>query len=478
METRHKPMTQPPSKSPAPTSPGVPHSREAEEAVIGSVIINPDCFVDLYFLKSNDFYIHRNQWIWQAYIRLHERRVPIDLLTLSEELEKNNQLAEIGGSAYLTSLINQVPTSLNAEVYGKIVEENAIRRNLISSANEIAKLAYNGESVDLITESANASLTKALYRDNENEKSLKSNLSLIYDKALNNSQRIAEGLPVEVGLTTGWTDLDIILLGIENEENFLVAAETGVGKSAFMDNFAVHLTKNLGKSVAIFSMEMSAEQRIRRMAASLAEVDSQKIKTGRMDEQEWKRFTCAIETIESLNLHMMDSSFLTPTKLRSKCTQLMRTVGLDIIMVDYLQLMGAGIKTDNRTQEVGYISRQMKLINTDLGIPTMSAAQLNRQGTQRADKRPILADLKDSSNLEQDANGVIFLWNDKNSVDKKNVTEVIVAKRRDGALGSCELIYRPAFTKFVNATSKVFSFNSVNESVASYAQSASVGSED
>jgi replicative DNA helicase len=435
------------------TTTDVPNNREAEESTIGGVLIAPESVPDLHFLKHDDFYIHRNKWTWEAIERLQERRVAIDPLTVSSELDAMGKLGEIGGSAYITSLIANVPMSLNVTDYARLIVDCAIRRRVISAATKTVQAAYSAERIEEVQESANA-VPEAVYRDSDNDNSFKSGLSRVCDRAGENAERTAKGLPLEVGLTTGFIDLDRILLGIEDEENVIVAAPTGQGKTAFLLNVAAHVALKLNKRVAIFSQEMGTEEVARRMVSSFTGIDSQRIKTGALRESEWPIFTNAIETLENSNLYVSDASNLTPAKLRAKCLQLQKTEGLDLVIVDYIQLMSAGIKTENRQLEVSYISRRNKQLARELHTPVYSACQLSRAHEQRANKRPILSDLRESGSLEQDANTVIFLY--RPDEVNTNEVEVIVAKRRDGALGTAHLIYQAPITKFVNATSKVF----------------------
>lgn len=452
----------------------IPHSKEAEEATVGSVLINPDVLSELYFLKSDDFYIHRNRFIWGALQRLSDRRAPIDILTVAEELDKAGQLSEIGGSAYLTSLINQVPTSINAEHYGRMVEEQALRRKMIQAANHIATLAYKGGDIEELVGEFNQVATETIIRDAPESENLVDAMSAVYDKAFTNAEKLSNGKPINVGLTTGFKDLDAILLGIEDEENVLIAARPGLGKTSLLLDIAQHAALTLGKKVAIFSQEMSNEQVARRLIAKYAQIDTQKIKTGAMDVNEWTRFNSAIETYENASIFVMDTTGLTPAKLRAKCLQLKRTYGLDLILVDYLGLMSAGVKMENRTREMGYISRHVKLLNQELKTPIISAVQMSRAVEQRAEKRPVLSDLRDSGDLEQDANCVIFLYRE-NELDYE--TKVIVAKRRDGAVGECSLIYKPEYATFKNAFIQNFG-NKKQEERIEYAIHSAVGSED
>lgn len=432
----------------------IPNSRENEEAVIGAVLINPEIYYDLSFLPSDDFYIVRNKWIWDAFSSLAEKRIPIDLLTVANELDARGMLDEVGGSAYLTALVGQVPSSLNAESYARAVQGFATRRRYIFAANKIAGAAYDdGKTIEELINIANHEIILA---DGVPEESnFKKALSAVYDEAGENAKKAEGGMKIDVGLTTGWIDLDRILMGIEDEESVIVAARPGQGKTSFMLNLASHAALNLGKRIAFFSQEMSAKQIVRRLVSQYTEIDSQRIKTGVLAENEWPIFTHAIEMLEATNIYLSDASSLTPAKLRSKCLQLQRQNGLDLVFIDYLQLMSAGVRTDTRNNEVGYISAQIKHLARELGKPIITASQLSRANEQRANKRPVLSDLRDSGNIEQDANIVIFLYRPDED-DRQNVAEVIVAKRRDGPVGDCELIFRSAITKFVNATTKIF----------------------
>jgi replicative DNA helicase len=430
----------------------LPQSREAENAVLGAVLINSEVLRDLHFLKSADFHDHGNQKIWKAITRLEDRRAPIDTVTVANEL--GDTLQECGGPAYLTWLVSNVPMTYNAEEYARIVEDKAIRRRVIGAASRAAQAAYGAETLEEVQESASA-VTEAVYRDSDNDNTFNAGLSAVYDRAGRNADLTEKGLPLEVGLTTGFIDLDRILLGIENEENVIIAAPTGQGKTAFLLNVAAHAALTLHKKVALFSQEMSSEEVSRRLVSSHTGIDSQRIKTGALKEHEWSIFTNAIETLENSGLYVSDASNLTPAKLRSACLRLQQTHGVDLVLVDYLQLMSAGIKTENRQLEVSYISRRNKMLAKELHVPVFSACQLSRAHEQRANKRPVLSDLRESGSIEQDANTVIFLYRPDDI--KPNEIEAIVAKRRDGAVGSANLIYKAPITKFVNATSRTFS---------------------
>ena len=450
-----------PEQSTAPATPSIPHSREAEEAVVGAVLINPEAYYDVaQFLQADDFYIHRHKWIWEAFTRLHEQRTPVDMLTLSDELESVGQLAELGGPAYLTALINQVPTSLNAESYGRIVESHSIRRKMINAANQIASLAYNEESlVDTVMDEAE----KAVF--NVSERRLKhdlvpisSVLSEYYDRIDDLAKRDEEIF----GVPTGFIDLDKLLGGLQPSDLLIIAGRPGQGKSGFLLSVAKNAALTHKKHVAIFSLEMSNEQVVQRLIAQETAIDSQRLRTGKLAEEEWPLFTHSIEVFSDTKIFLDDTPAVTPLQLRTKCRRLHMEYGLDLVIIDYLQLMGGDTRNDNRVQEVSYISRNLKVLARELNVPVLAAAQLSRAVEQRSDKRPVLSDLRESGSLEQDADIVMFIYRpdqyEKDTV-KQNVAEIIVAKHRNGPVGSVELIFRGALAKFENAATKHVTFN-------------------
>ncbi len=450
-----------PSEEHTAPTPSIPHSREAEEAVVGAVLINPEAYYDVaQFLAADDFYIHRHKWIWEAFTSLHEQRIPVDMLTLSEELDRKNQLAEIGGAAYLTSLVNQVPSSLNAESYGHIVEGHSIRRKMIDAANKIASIAYNEDStVDHVMDEAE----KAVF--NVSERRLKHDLQPIsavlsdyYDRIDDLAKRDEEIF----GVPTGFVDLDKILGGLQPSDLLIIAGRPGQGKSGFLLSVAKNAGLTHKKHVAIFSLEMSNEQVVQRLIAQETGIDSQRLRNGKLREDEWPLFTHAIEVFSDTHIYLDDTPAITPLQLRTKCRRLHMEFGIDLVMIDYLQLMGGDTRTDNRVQEVSYISRNLKVLARELNVPVLAAAQLSRAVEQRSDKRPILSDLRESGSLEQDADIVMFIYRPdqyEKETDKQNVAEIIVSKHRNGPVGSVELIFRSALAKFENAATKYMKFN-------------------
>lgn len=434
----------------------VPHSREAEEAVIGAVLINPEAYYEVaQFLKADDFYFHRNQYIWNAYVRLNERRAPIDFLTVSEELEQMGYLSEIGGAAYLTALINNVPSSLHADAYGHIVEETAIRRKMLEAANKIAKLAYQE---DLGIEAVMDDSEKAIFGVSERRltrdlQTIQQVLGDYYDRIGQLAARDEEIF----GVPTGFIDLDRLLGGLQPSDLLIVAGRPGQGKTGFLLSVAKNAAQQFKKKVAIFSLEMSNEQLVQRIIAQETGIDMQRLRTGKLQDDEWPLFTQSLETLGNTRIFLDDTPAITPIQLRTKCRRLHMEFGLDLVIVDYLQLMGGDSRVDNRVQEVSYISRNLKVLARELNVPVFAAAQLSRAVEQRSDKRPVLSDLRESGSLEQDADIVMFIYRpDQYEQDtvKQNLAEIMIAKHRNGPVGSVELVFRKNLAKFENAATR------------------------
>ncbi|MBN1147496.1 MAG: replicative DNA helicase [Anaerolineales bacterium] len=434
----------------------VPHSREAEEAVIGAVLINPEAYFEVaQFLRADDFYIHRHRWIWETFIRLHERQTPIDFLTVSEELDQLGQLAEVGGPAYLTALINNVPTSLHAAAYGRIVEATSIRRRMLEAANDIAKLAYQQDSgiETVMDEAEKAVFGVSERRTTRDLQSIQQVLGDFYDRM----DQLAGRSEEIFGVPTGFADLDRLLGGMQPSDMLIVAGRPGSGKTAFMLSAAKNAAQIHKKHVAIFSLEMSNEQLVQRMIAQETGIDSQRLRTAKLTEDEWALLAHAIEVLSDTVIFLDDTPALTPLQLRTKCRRLHLEFGLDLILVDYLQLMGSGMRSENRVQEVSYISRNIKILARELNVPVLAAAQLSRAVEQRADKEPQLSDLRESGSLEQDSDIVMFIHRpelyDKDTL-LKNVAQIKIAKHRNGPIGMIELVFRDNIAKFENAATR------------------------
>ena len=434
----------------------VPHSREAEEAVIGAVLINPEAYYDVaQFLQPDDFYIHRNQWIWQAFIALHDRSEAIDFVTVTEELDQMGHLADIGGAAYITKLINNVPSSLHAEAYGRRVEETAIRRRMLNAANKIAKLAYE-ENLSLETvmdDSEKAVFNVSERRLTRDLQPIRTVLSEYFDRIEQLSQR-DDAL---VGVPTGFFDIDKMLGGLQPSDLLIIAGRPGMGKTGFLLSALKNAALTHKKHVAVFSLEMSNEQLVQRLIAQETGIDSTRLRSGKLSPDEWLLFTQAIEVLTDTHIFLDDTPALTPLQLRTKCRRLHLEYKLDLIVVDYLQLMAGDIRNNNRVQEVSDISRNMKILARELNVPVLAAAQLSRAVEQRSDKRPVLSDLRESGSLEQDADIVMFIYRPEvyeEDTALKNLAEIIVAKHRNGPTGDVQLVFRKNLAKFENAATR------------------------
>ena len=439
----------------------VPQSREAEEAVIGSILINPDAYFDVAeFLQPDDFYIHRHRWIWESFSRLQQNRTPIDSLTVIEDLDQQGQLAEIGGAAFITTLINSVPSSLHATAYGHIIEETAVRRRMLEAANKIATLAYEeGTGLDAVMDDAE----KAVFGVSERRLTrdlapIKQVLSEFYDHI---GELAAKDEDIS-GVTTGFIDLDHLLNGLQPSDLLIVAGRPGMGKTGFALSIAKNAALTHKKHVAIFSLEMGNDQLVQRLLAQETAIDSQRLRTGKLEKDEWSMLTHAIEVLSGTKIFLDDTPGITPMQLRTKCRRLHLEHRLDLVIIDYLQLMSSENRSENRVQEVSFISRQLKMMARELGVPVLAAAQLSRAVEQRSDKKPVLSDLRESGSLEQDADIVMFIYRPEvyeEDTDMKNVAEIIISKHRNGPTGSVQLIFRKNLAKFENAVTHLHDLN-------------------
>jgi len=433
-----------------------PNSREAEESVLGSVFINPEAYLDVaQFLKPDDFYIVRNRWVWEAFMNLSEKRIPIDNITVCNELQQKDQLAEVGGPAYITFLISQVPTSLNAVSYGHIVEEKSIRRRMLTAANDMAKQAVNQhQSVDTaLGEAEKAIFGISQQRTQKDLTPIKTVLSSVYDR-VDQLSKIDDDI---FGVPTGLIDLDKMLGGLQKSDLIIIAGRPGTGKTGFMLSAAKNAAQKHKKHVAIFSLEMSNEQLVQRLIAQETGIDTQRLRTGKLNDDEWPLFIHAIEVLGDTHIFLDDTPAITPMQLRTKCRRIHLEYQLDLVIVDYLQLMSGDGRTDNRVQEVSNISRNLKILARELNVPVLAGAQLSRAVEQRTDKKPVLSDLRESGSLEQDADIVMFIHR-PDAADQGSPThamaELMIAKHRNGPTGSVEVVFRGNLARFENAATR------------------------
>jgi replicative DNA helicase len=428
-----------------------PHSVEAEEAVLGSILINPEVLLDVSpYLESDNFFIVRHRWIWDAIQRLHLRREAIDYLTVVEELSTADQLEEAGGPAYITHLINNTPTSIHAETYARVVERAATRRRLLEAAGEIAQLAHEEETeIEQVIDRAESTLFAATERHLTHDLTPVSDvLGDYYDRIeyLYTHQNETHGVP------TGFNDLDRLLGGMQRSDLLIIAGRPGMGKSSWLLSAALNAAR-YGARVAVFSLEMSNEQVVQRLIAAETGINSQKLRLGQLEPVEWERFVQAADRLSKLPLYLDDTPALSVMQLRTKCRRQWAQTGLDLAIIDYLQLMNAGTRVDNRVQEISLISMGMKQLARELNVPLLAGAQLSRAVEQRADKRPMLSDLRESGSIEQDSDVVMFIYRDEvynEDTEKPNIAEVLVAKHRNGPTGTVELFFKKELTQFTD----------------------------
>ena len=433
-----------------------PHAIEAEEAVLGCVLINPEAYFEVApVLRPDDFYLHKHRWIWDAFVALHDQRLPIDIITVAEELERHNQLGEVGGSAYLTRLINSVPTSLHAEAYGRLVEQESLRRRLLEAATQVAKLAYEeGRDIGQVVNDAEAAIFAVSERRLNKELSpIKEAISQYYDRI----KYLFEHQDEMLGVPTGFIDLDKLLGGLQQSDLLIIAGRPGSGKTGFMLNVAKNAALTYKKHVAVFSLEMSNDQLVQRLISQETGIDSQRLRLADIHDHEWPLFVQAANVLSDTPIFLDDTPALTPNQLRSKCRRLDQEYGLDLIIVDYLQLMQGEGRNENRVQEVSMISRALKQLARELNVPVLAGAQLSRAVEQRTDKKPVLSDLRESGSLEQDSDIVMFIHRPDmyEKVDARtNIAEIVVAKHRNGPTDTIQLVFRGALTKFENAETR------------------------
>lgn len=437
----------------------VPSNVDAEEALLGAVLINPDALFDVItFLKTEDFFLVKNGWIWDSILAVHERRDPIDFLTVVRELERQGRLPEIGGAVYVSRLMDAVPSAIHAEAYGRIVEQAGLRRRLLGAASQVAQLAYDeAKEIEVVIDEAEQALfgvsEKRLTRDLH---PIKEVVGRYYDRIQDLSTRDDTLL----GVPTGFSQLDTLLGGLQRSDLIIVAGRPGMGKTGFLLNVALHAARYHRKRIAVFSLEMSDEQLVGRLMAAETGIDSQRLRRGALRDEEWDRFNEATGQLADTMVFIDDTPSITPLQLRTKCRRLYAEYGLDMVMLDYLQLMTSGFRNENRVQEISYISRHLKGLARELNVPMVAASQLSRAVEQRNDKHPMLSDLRESGSIEQDADVVMFLYRDdyynKDASEKPNIAEVSVSKHRNGPTGTIDLYFEAQLARFRNLETRQF----------------------
>lgn len=431
-----------------------PHDIEAEQAILGCMLTDKDSVISaIEILKEDAFYREDNKAIYTAILNLYSKNEPIDIITVKAELVEMGSFERVGGLEYLAGLPEKVPTTANVDKYIKIAEEKAMLRNLIQSANELIALGYSeNEEIDSIMDMAEKKVFDLAQKKNTKGyipiKDILVESFAELEKLYNQKGHIS-------GISTGFSDLDYKTAGLHNSDLIILAARPAMGKTAFALNIASNIGTKENVPVAIFSLEMSKEQLATRMLSSEAMVDSNKIRTGQIEDDDWMKLAGTLGRLSEAPIYIDDTPGISIMEIRAKCRKLKLEKDIGLVVIDYLQLVqGSGKKNSSREQEISEISRSLKILAKELNVPVIALSQLSRAAEQRKeDHRPMLSDLRESGAIEQDADIVIFLYRDdyyNEESEKKNVTEIILAKHRGGSTGTVELAWLPSYTKFAN----------------------------
>ncbi len=431
-----------------------PQNLEAEQAVLGAMLIKKEAIAEVSeILRPEDFYREAHRIVFQAMMDLFTKNEAVDLITVTEQLRKNEQLEKTGGIAFITSLANAVPTAANVVHHAHIVEEKAQLRNLINAATEIAGAAYedNEDVSDVMDEAEKKILAVAAHQTGGAFEPIKDILLNTFSKI----ETLYETKGGITGIPSGFKDLDKLTSGLQPSDLILVAARPSMGKTAFTLNIATHVAVYKKKPVAFFSLEMSKEQLVQRMLCSEGGIDAQRLRIGELEEKDWTRLISAADRLAAAPIFIDDTAGITVMELRSKARRLKAEHGLSLIVIDYLQLMQgrASKNSDNRQQEISEISRSLKALARELNVPVIALSQLSRSVESRQVKKPMLSDLRESGSLEQDADIVMFLYREDYydpETENKNITDLIIAKHRNGPVDTVQLFFHKQFTKFAD----------------------------
>lgn len=430
----------------------LPHNLEAERAVLGAILVQNDAYnLAVEVVRPEDFYRDAHRRIFDKIIALSERQSPIDFVTLKEELAKSGELDTVGGPAYIASLVDGVPRATNVEYYATIVKDKAVLRRLISTANKIAAEAYEGDqdSGEILDAAEHAIFSIA-------EGRLRTGFTSLYDVAQEGMKAIetaVEQKQMITGVPTGFDDLDQLTSGLQRGDLVILAARPSMGKTSLALNIAQYAGTKGGKVCGVFSLEMSKEQLFIRMLSCEAQIDGHKLRTGYLRSDDWGRLTAALGTLGHSKIFIDDSASIGVLEMRAKCRRLAAEHGLDLLIIDYIQLMQGRGRFDNRTQELGAISRSLKGLAKELNIPIIVLSQLSRAPESRSDHRPQLSDLRESGALEQDADVVLLIYRDdvyNKESEQQNTAEIIIAKQRNGPIDTVRLAFIKERTKFEN----------------------------
>ncbi|PZM65108.1 replicative DNA helicase [Paenibacillus dendritiformis] len=430
-----------------------PQNLEAEQAVLGAILLQAEALITaMERIQPEDFYDPAHQMIYEAMIELGEENQPVDLITLTAKLQAKQQLEDVGRISYLTKLANAVPTAANVDYYAQIIEEKSMMRRLIRTATQIVSEGYTGgEDVSgLLSDAERRILEISNRRSSTGFIAIKDVLMDVYERV----EFLSEHQGGTTGIPSGFPDLDKMTSGFQRSDLIIVAARPSVGKTAFALNIAQNVGVRAKETVAIFSLEMSAAQLVQRMICAESNVDAGRLRTGQLEDDDWEKLTMSIAALSEAEVYIDDTPGVTVADIRAKCRRLKKERGLGMILIDYLQLIhGRGKPGENRQQEVSEISRTLKQIARELEVPVIALSQLSRGVEQRQDKRPMMSDLRESGSIEQDADIVAFLYRDdyyNQDTEKKNIIEIIIAKQRNGPVGTVELVFLKNFNKFVS----------------------------
>ncbi len=431
-----------------------PHNIDAEQAVLGALFLdNSAIAIVTRFLSPEDFYMEAHRVIFKTILELEEYGQAADLVTVTDQLRRRGALEKVGGATYVATLSNISPTAANAEHYAHIIEEKALLRNLINLATRIAGMGYEGsEDAERLMEEAEKMLMELGSRRTS---ALFIEIKDILMDTFKHLEHLYKNKGEINGVPTGFIDLDHLCQGLQPGDLVIVAGRPSMGKTSFGMCIAYNAAEKINKPVAVFSLEMSKEQLVQRMLCAEAMVDQHKMRTGFISDEDWGKLTQKAREIAKLPIFIDDSGVLTVSQLRSKARRLHMEKGLGLIVIDYLQLMQGSSRTENRQQEIANISRSLKGLAKELGVPIMALAQLSRSVEQRQDKRPIMSDLRESGSLEQDADVVMFIYRDEYynpDTEKIGIADIIVAKQRNGPTGMVELAFLKEYTKFMTMT--------------------------
>jgi replicative DNA helicase len=429
-----------------------PANPEAEESVLGALLIDPDAVIRVAsFLRADDFYREKNGWIYQAILDLHERRQPADFITVVDELERRNQFQETGGATYITTLINNTPTAVHVEHYAHIVERTATLRRLIGAAGRIAALAYEeADDLDELVDRAEQLIFSVSERRVRRDLTpVRQIMHGVVDR-IDFLHRHKGGI---LGVPSGFSKIDKLLGGFQKSDLIVLAARPGVGKTSLALNIAVNAAKRHAQRVAFFSMEMSNEQLVQRLLAAETGINQQRLRMGEIEDDEWQMLLEAAGVLSDTLLFIDDTPAMSALELRTKARRLQAEFGLDLVIVDYLQLMRGEARVENRVQEISYITRSLKSLARELEAPLIAISQLSRAVESRSDHKPILSDLRESGSIEQDSDIVMFIYREeliKENTERKNIADIIVAKHRNGPTDTVPLYFDKELTRFAD----------------------------